>query len=56
MDELLGVDEKLVDIDDLTRWSQTKPHQHTFLYDQVNSDDHSPFPFDPTLNDKLVLW
>lgn len=56
MEEQLGVDDKIVELPDLTRWSQTKPHQHTFLYDQGGIDDKSHFPFDPSLNYKLILW
>ncbi|XP_054266039.1 protein GDAP2 homolog [Macrosteles quadrilineatus] len=56
MDTLDSVGNDVVDPSDLTRWSQTKPHQHTFLYDQGGVDDKSPFPFDQSLNVRLILW
>lgn len=58
MDELLGVNDNIVNVGDLRKWNQLPPLYQQTLYNEENEDDlaESPFPYNPTLNDKVVLW
>lgn len=58
MDELLGVNDNIVNVGDLQKWSQLPPLYQQTIYNEENEDDltESPFPYNPTLNDKVVLW
>lgn len=57
----LGLVPRVVEIKSLTRWSQTPPAHGGLLADyslsgELPAHKHCPFPYNPTLNHKIVLW
>lgn len=57
--EPLGVAPNIVVPIDLTRWSDTTPAQYLTDYSSIGEVPKysvSPFPFDPELNHKIILW
>lgn len=57
----LGLPPRVVEVKSLTRWSQTPPAHGGLLADyslsgELPAHKHCPFPYNPTLNHKIVLW
>ncbi|XP_026280834.1 protein GDAP2 homolog isoform X2 [Frankliniella occidentalis] len=54
-----GLGPRVVEVKSLTRWSQTPPAHGGLLADysgELPAHKHCPFPYNPTLNHKVVLW
>lgn len=57
--EPLGIPTNMVVPSSLKRWSDTVPLHHLVDYEATGeSPKHaiSPFPFDPELNHKIIIW
>lgn len=55
----LGTAAEVVELESLKRWSQTPPVHHLTDYSAIGEEQKhitSPFPFDPSINDKIALW
>nr|CAD7424126.1 unnamed protein product [Timema monikensis] len=50
----LGKAAEIVEVDSLKRWSHS-PAVHHLTGEEKNQSD-SPFPYNPQINDKIVLW
>ncbi|XP_075211843.1 protein GDAP2 homolog isoform X2 [Lycorma delicatula] len=56
MEDPLGIAPSVVSVSDLKRLSQSAPAHHPAQCNMNNNHPLSPFPFNPSLNDKIVLW
>ncbi|KAI5749847.1 hypothetical protein M8J76_010678 [Diaphorina citri] len=58
MEELNGILPKLIKVNELKKWGQTQPIvQQSHYYKSVETGyKSSPFPFNPTLNNRVILW
>lgn len=56
--EPLGVAPGIVQPQDLIRWADISPPHYLTDYSSLGESNHatSPFPFDPELNHKIILW
>jgi hypothetical protein len=56
--EPLGVASDVVHPNDLPRWSEIAPAHYLTDYSASGAPKHnnSPFPYDPEINHKIILW
>lgn len=56
LEDPLGKAPSVVSVTNLKRWSQTAPAHHPDHCFTNNNHPLSPFPYNPTLNDRIILW
>lgn len=57
--EPLGVAAEVIVPSNIRRWSDTPPSQYLTDYSVIGETPRhidSPFPYDPEINSKLILW